>query len=600
MLKQKRSIQSRIFLYSTFITVVILLLFTSIIYVISYRNITENIKTTQQNLHSQIKGSLTSEIESMNSISLNFIYSNMVKSNFDEYIKLEQSIANTDKTQRKYQKRQTIYDFVIAILGPNNMNNQINMYSLDGYHIGSGLISNSGMASLTDFPWYDEVLKNKGKATFTQFASSGKKEMVSLSRTFYNSNYTLDGIIEIQRPYDEFYKEIMDIEKSNPNYTLYIVDSNDQLLYPALDDSYTSKELIQLISQNEIEPNLPNVTFRDKFRQKKILYWDTIAKSNWKIIMVLNYQSMYKTLNDFTKAAIFMLLLSLCMTLTFSHLSAKKISTPIQLLSKELETVHIDNTGTFSSNIQLEDTSISEINTLYHGISIMEQKIHQSLSELLVAQKHELDAKSLAMQNLMGPHFLFNSLAAISAMAITEKKKDIPFFCQNLSSLLRYASSNLGHSVLLREEIEFALKYVYCMEIKFDHLIPCHIDIPTKLETVSLPKMTLQPLIENAFKYGMNSIDTFEITIEGEMVHEGWRLKIKDNGFGFDPLILDGINDAISSKSPVSFEKGIELGGMGICNIYLRLKQLYGDRLLFQIHSDESSGSEILIGVTYL
>jgi len=218
---------------------------------------------------------------------------------------------------------------------------------------------------------------------------------------------------------------------------------------------------------------------------------------------------------------------------------------------------------------------------LYFGIKyylLLQQEREQHLR--LAGITHETQLKMLRYQ--LNPHFLFNTLNAISTL-VMEKQNDLAAgMVQRLSSFLRHSlDSDPMQKVTVAQEIEMLTWYLDIEKVRFEERLQLHIDVAPEAERALLPSMLLQPLVENAIKYGVavsprgGSIG-ITATVEGEQLV----LQVADDGPGLKPQVPDARR---------------RNGGVGISNIRERLRELYGERQSFRLSATEPHGVTVTI-----
>ena len=191
----------------------------------------------------------------------------------------------------------------------------------------------------------------------------------------------------------------------------------------------------------------------------------------------------------------------------------------------------------------------------------------------------------------MHPHFLFNTLMMIASLAEEQGNDKIYRICMNLTSMFRYISAEAENGVGIYEEIRHVENYVEIMKERFPES-RVEIDIPLEIMDQRIPKLTIQPLVENAYKYCDRKRP--EIIIKGAVEPGGtWTVSVTDNGAGFSPQekekIMKKCREGIRNEKILSGQ----IDGMGLVNVYVRLKLFFGDSMIYFI---EENKGRIVIG----
>ncbi len=199
------------------------------------------------------------------------------------------------------------------------------------------------------------------------------------------------------------------------------------------------------------------------------------------------------------------------------------------------------------------------------------------------AQAHQAQLKMLRYQ--LNPHFLFNTLNAISTLVLDKQTRDANDMLTKLSAFLRFSLvSQPLQKTTLEEELYALSLYLEIEKIRFQDRMKIIIDVPEETKTALIPSLLLQPLVENAIKYAVNpQLDGGTITIKAVIKDNKLEITLSDNG--------PGINKNKSGKIDQSSS------GVGIANTRERLRKLYPQNSHFKITSEEGKGVTINISL---
>ncbi len=216
----------------------------------------------------------------------------------------------------------------------------------------------------------------------------------------------------------------------------------------------------------------------------------------------------------------------------------------------------------------------------YHYYAGLQEQKAQVLKATAMA--HQAQLKMLRYQ--LNPHFLFNTLNAISTLVLDKAEQDANKMLTKLSSFLRYTLVNQPTQRISLDQELYALGlYLDIEKVRFQDRLTIEFDIDEKAKSALVPSLILQPLIENAIKYAIApSIDGGTITICAKVVGERLVLALKDSGPG-----VDDINHIVSQSG----------SGVGIANTKERLLQIYGADHEFRLENLEPTGLGIYIQV---
>jgi LytS/YehU family sensor histidine kinase len=223
---------------------------------------------------------------------------------------------------------------------------------------------------------------------------------------------------------------------------------------------------------------------------------------------------------------------------------------------------------------------------LYFGIKyylLSQQEQQRYLKAVSMAQEAQL--KMLRYQ--LNPHFLFNTLNAISTLILDKDTQLANSMVMKLSRFLRYSLDNDPmQQVTVAEEIEALQLYLDIEKVRFAERLSLHFAIDPQAENALMPSLLLQPLVENSIKYAVSqSVGGGSIAVSASIEGDALQLTVADDGPGLD--LRQG-----------RLPKG---GGVGLANTRERLAQVYGERQSFRLTSTEPHGLTITIRlpVTY-
>lgn len=202
-------------------------------------------------------------------------------------------------------------------------------------------------------------------------------------------------------------------------------------------------------------------------------------------------------------------------------------------------------------------------------------------------QARKSEIRALQMQ--INPHFLFNTLNTIARTADMEEAEGTVLLLEGTASLLRYTLGDSMQMVPLEKELEMLKNYVSIQENRFEERILFHFELDKSLHTTLVPRLILQPVLENAVIHGVAmKTEGARIEIRTFQSERGCVLSVTDNGVGIEAERLAKIREEIRRGSIAGTH-------IGLANIYARLRFFYGSRADFEIESTPGSGTEVRI-----
>ncbi len=225
--------------------------------------------------------------------------------------------------------------------------------------------------------------------------------------------------------------------------------------------------------------------------------------------------------------------------------------------------------------------------------SDLERKLHeQEMKNLKISQQLN-EARFLALQSQINPHFLFNALNAIMRKSMFQETEDTTRLIQSLANIFRYNLESSSKEVLLEDELEIIQEYVYIQQTRFGSRIGFEIVLQTDISRIQIPRFIIQPLVENAIIHGIEPKETggavrIKISKKGHSIF----IKIIDNGIG---ISQDKIERVLAGTDE-PYLKG-HTTGIGITNVRDRMILYYKDPDFFCIYSKLNRGTVITLKI---
>lgn len=236
------------------------------------------------------------------------------------------------------------------------------------------------------------------------------------------------------------------------------------------------------------------------------------------------------------------------------------------------------------------------------SVKKLKDMIHTN--ELISATKKQ--AQYLALQNQINPHFLYNSLEGIRGEALMAGLNTVAEITEALSTYFRYTISNVEHLVTLEDELRNTENYYIIQQYRFGERLNLKIEYDTEdkndILKCRLPKLVLQPIVENSIFHGIErKMGKGNIIIKLESTSKRLIITVSDDGLGMEENRLKELNEKLNTQSfnyikPDSEEKG----GIAIINVNNRIKLLFGEEYGINIYSTLNVGTDVEITLPFI
>ena len=240
-------------------------------------------------------------------------------------------------------------------------------------------------------------------------------------------------------------------------------------------------------------------------------------------------------------------------------------------------------------------TLLGAWSALYYAINFFLQ-VEEQADRLERLEAQATSAQLAMLRYQLNPHFLFNTLNSISTLVLLKQSETANAMLTRLSSFLRHTLvTQPGGKVSVAQEVETLQLYLGIEQIRFEERLRTTFRVEPQAAAAQLPAMLLQPLVENAIKYGVSPQEEgAEISIVAQIVGPRLRVTVSDTGPG---MTMNDTEDGLPAVRPTHARR--DSTGVGLANIRDRLAQAYGEEHRFEIRSPESGGFSVLVELPY-
>jgi len=315
---------------------------------------------------------------------------------------------------------------------------------------------------------------------------------------------------------------------------------------------------------------------------------DVLASSynfEWHLVTVENYAALFSTLTTLQIILIASAVLILAFSVFLAVQLARNLILPINVLSQKLK--NFDPNDPHKTSIQ------PDVHDELYQLEITYDEMVRRIYELLQKNKDDaeyqrkLELDSLQMQ--INPHFLYNTLDAIAWMAKIKKESEIEHLVLALARFFRISLHKGDKFITVEEELELIKYFVEIELFRFPDKFSISYHVSDEVKHYQVLKLVVQPIVENAIKHGMSSLDRMgNITINSYLKDNNVYIEIIDDGVGFNPP------SDLLEKNPA---KQRQTGGYGLINVNERIKLEYGPDYGLSVESTPEKGTKVTIKV---
>ena len=447
------------------------------------------------------------------------------------------------------------------------------------YYTEKSVMKSIALEDIEKMPLYKEIVNKRGGfiLRLNQDGLIDAKNNMNISFIrIINSLYRQQKIgVLIINLNEKILEKALGLDQKN-NTSILIEDSSGETIinYNAIKDFDEEVFLKKLDEKNDFW------SISDINGTKMMVTGVNNSKYGWKILKITPFQQMPEQLNVFNIGIGAIVLVNIILLLLGSFFITKLITNPIHTLIHSMKDVE---NGNFKPVCM--ETNDDEIGMLKNVYNFMINEIHKLIQKIIQEQKIKRKAELGIMMEQIKPHFLYNTIDSISSLIILERSKEAYDSLRALGNFYRTSLSNGRDIIPIREELNTIKDYIYIQKIRYGDLFDAEYDIDEDVLDVKVPKLILQPLVENSIYHGIRSSgNKGRIKIGIKKIKNSVHMVVEDNGMGISKEDLIVLNTT-SEKS------------IGIPATRERIRILFGNRSHFVISSEEGKGTKITIEI---
>ncbi len=427
--------------------------------------------------------------------------------------------------------------------------------------------------------WYVDAMKGDNMPVLTSirrqdFTMDKNTWVISIGQEITDLNGNHLGLIILDFSYEVIDKLLSNLSLGTHGFA-FILDKQNELVYH-MDPSYFEdpekvKTLINIDSMNDgYDAHI-----------EKLIHHYPVSGTEWTLVGVSTLDHLVAARRQIIETLILIIVLLFSISLIIGLIIANRITKPILSLENTMRS--ISDSVAFAEEIPHSSYEVERLRVHFNEMS---QKIFDMMASIKVREKYlrEVELKSLFSQ--INPHFLYNTLDTIIWMAEFKDTDNVVSTTKALAQFFRLSLSKGSQMVPLSQELDHVSQYLYIQKQRYGDNLNYEFRIDASLGSIYVPKIILQPIVENAIYHGIKLLSspgkiTIEVTQRSDLNVE---MIVSDNGVGFDPTTKPDMTETTS-----------KLGGVGLENVDNRLKLIYGDEYGLFVTSELNKGTKVTL-----
>lgn len=424
--------------------------------------------------------------------------------------------------------------------------------------------------------WYIESIHNTMPvltgARMQSFSSDKDNWVISVSTEITGDSGDNLGVLLMDMEYSVIEDHLRSLDLGREGYVFLLNDKGEPVYHK--DTSYFSDpdkkaRLLEIQSAGDGYDKSTNL----------LSYQTQIEKTGWTMVGVVSLDTLTMLERQLFESVILTGGLLFITALLIGILFTRRLSTPMADLERGMNEIEK------LAEVHVRKNSFYEVELLAGNYNRMIHRIRGLMADISEKEKTLRHAELNALVSQINPHFLYNTLDTIVWMAEFNDSNRVIALTKSLAAFFRLSLSGGRELITVEDELEHVRQYLYIQKERYEDKLNYTINAPEDLLDYTVPKIILQPIVENSIYHGIKPLDgPGQITIT--LQEEGDRLifTISDNGVGFHPA------SAASDGSS-------RLGSVGLRNVDERLKLYYGPEYGVTIHSAPGTGCRVELTV---
>ncbi|TXK80622.1 sensor histidine kinase [Paenibacillus sp. N3.4] len=544
------------------------------------------------------------------------------------YDSVSKSLNSNYELLRLIEDREANKDLALSIINERSITNMLGAvyYSRDDI-VGIHVITNGGKnynyerrfagvfdANYSSSDWYQKLSTSSGEMIWLGLFQGSvinrfqEEQLFVFGRKLYDlTDHRMIGVMLIEANPQPILAALSNVTIS-PNSRVYIVDKEDRMIASTEKDKVKPPSFSGLPRPQNSEVIVDN-------RTDQLIVAAKAKMSEWTVLGLTPKGDINAEVVKTREYLYVVIVVLVILSTVLATIISRNIASPLKLLIREMKQVEM---GNFKGSVTVK--SFEEINSLVSSFNRMVNRMDELIERITLSSISEKNAELQALQSQVNPHFLYNTLDMIYWMLDERENDRLGRVILALSHMFRYSSDwEEASKTTLRQELDQMRHYMTIIESRLEGRVSTEIDIAPEWLDVSLPKMTLQPIIENAVKYGLEPLNQHgKLHVSTEVREQELLIVIQDNGVGIDADTLeqmqamladdstammqqsnytDGKYSASTSTPTNSSTSKKARRGIGLTNVHRRVALMFGDAYGLRVHSKQGEGTTVIIAM---
>ncbi|MDO4867987.1 MAG: sensor histidine kinase [Clostridia bacterium] len=385
-------------------------------------------------------------------------------------------------------------------------------------------------------------------------------------------------------------ERLMDsLQASSSGRRILVVDADMQVIYSS-DGQAPGQMLDEALAEGISGES--SFLYDDGENGRQFGVHTTTGETGWHMVSLIPYAAMTREVNRYILYIAAMFAAAMAFVILFSVSSTRHIVKPLHQLMDSMVGVQNGN-----YDVELPAESSDEVGQLTRTYRVMLNRIKQLIADIYASEKKKRETELLVLQTQINPHFLYNTLNSIHWIAMVHGLNSISDMVNSLVAILRYSLNNFSTFTTLKVEVDMLEPYLFIQNVRFGNGISFSSHVPAEFERCQIPRLLLQPLVENAISHGLRPKGgKGHIHIECAAIDGVLCVDVIDNGVGLPEDVPEFTDyETLRAKFPASGDQT----SIGLENTFTRIRLYFGERygLLFKSQAEQGATVRVTLPI---
>lgn len=374
----------------------------------------------------------------------------------------------------------------------------------------------------------------------------------------------------------EYLKAVFDDGYSDADETLFLYSKEGKLIAREGNLSGTS-----MIEKHGYYNKAPDVYIEEDLGNDYYIITEEINALELTVITMISSDVLTQDSRKVTDLIVILYIANIPLFLLMAYYLHSNINKPVNHL---IEKMNQFEDGRF--DVQVEEFRGDEFGYLYTAFNNMTKNTNKLVNDVYIKELARKDAEIAALQEQINPHFLYNTLESINWRAQLAGENDIALMIQALSKLMDGSiNRNNDKFITMEQEAFYMEQYMFLVQMRYSESLQFNLEIDEGVKGSYVPKLIIQPLLENAVKHGIEPVGEGTITLRCYSNADRLVIEVEDDGEGMAPHALQQIRDIIDVEiRDVHIQKG-KRRSIGFQNVARRIELIYGGKASIKVYS---------------